>query len=481
MVLLRLAICVFILMAQLPAAAVTAVIDPAGYHPKAPKTIRLKDLPADAKQPMQVRVVDPKALDPIFLKPKTVYKATVEGRTPQGDWLLPLKDLQTPGTYQLQIGKTLLPETVTVTPGRYWMLAQTELTQLLALQALPAKCGELACESEPHYLAHSGMGWRSDAKARQKLTDENAMAMMLLMQWHQINPKVQGTLNLSRDVRGVLPALNAQLRWLMDMKTTKGLHAGMRWAPEQRCYTLLPTSTEATLLGIATLGKASQVYRKTDLGFAVKCLMMAEDLWQQLPKTLPGKSAQLMGLASAELWLATQKPVYESAFWQSMQGLQPESFSNESPLALGVADLLKFGDTLGDRLGPDQKSWLSDWLNQPLPDLTNLDGLTHRLLVSMTQDNATALHQVANHMPASAPGKNLTVLAKWVWANAMLNEQYNQLPDTPTVAHENPTTVIQDPSKPEDSNMSPQAVLSRWAARHHKKQQAVQSNVPPVP
>jgi hypothetical protein len=476
MSLLRFTTCLLLLTVQSPALAITAQIDPVGYHPKAPKTIRLKDLPADTKQPLQVRVVDPKVLDPIFLKPKTVYKATLEGRTPQGDWLLPLTGLQAPGTYQLQIGKTLLPDPLTVTPGRYWLQAQSELTRLLALQALPAKMGELACETEPHYLAHSGMGWRTDAKARQKLTAENAMAMLLLMQWHQVNPRVQNTLSLGRDTKGILPALQPQLRWLMDMHTTSGLHGGMRWATEQRCYTLLPADIRTTLLGIAALGKASQVYRKTDLGFAVKCLMLAEDLWQQLPKTLPAQSAQLMGLASAELWLATQKPLYESAFWQSVQQLQPEPFSSSSPLALGVADLLKFGDGMT----PDQKSWLSDWLNQPLPDLASLDGLTHRLLVSMTQDNPTALHQVASHLPADGAAKNLPAMAQWVWINALLNEQYNQLPAVPTLAHDNPTTVVEDPTKPDEANMSPQAVLSRWAARRHKKQ-AVQSNVPITP
>jgi hypothetical protein len=465
--------------------------DPVGYHPKATKFIALTDItPTGDKRDTVVKVIDPKSLDPIFLKPKVVFKAPLTQQ--HGRFGVVLAGLTQPGTYQLQLGKTLLPQPITITPNRYWQPVTQAVNQLDGLQAPPANGGQLACDSEARYIAHSELGWRAGGKVLQKRTEENALALLLLMQWHQINPKIQRSLRVGQnDETGVLPAVALQLRWLMDLPYQNQVTEGVNWAaPSARCYTLLPASPSASLATIAALAKAATVFKKTDLGFAVKCLLTAEDLWEHLPSQLPPAHAHWLGSAATQLWLATQKPQYQAALLPVLAALPPTGYSPQTPLALALADLAQKPDAPDVLIKPALQ-----WLNAVVPDTTTTDGKIQHVLAAQVAHTvptrqgvfavADALSQGAQAgllMPVDvksatgqlqkAPDPKLLTIVHTIWLNGMLNEGFNQMVSEAETANTPPppaNAVVND--NEDNATAYPgQAMLARWANKHAKKQ-----------
>jgi hypothetical protein len=481
----------------LSAMALTATVDPLGYHPKAHKSVVLTDLPAGLKIPAGAQLVDPAHVDPLFLKPKVVYKTTLMlGQAANANaWVANLDAAELPGTYQLRVGNQLAPANITISPARYWQPIAPMLLQLQGLQSPPPQAGELACENEAEYVAHSNLGWRTDTRAREKLTQANAMAVLTMLHWYGVNPSIQRSLKINAssvsDGQNLLD-INAQtLRWLMDLMVTTGPNAGARkgldWPQPGRCYTLKAIDTKATLTTIAALAKAAQVYKKTDLGFAVKCLMAAEEAWQQLPKSLPPQLAPWMGLAAGELWLATEKPFYENAFWLSVQHSPNTTFNNTlNPLPLVVADVIKIGGKQQiAALSPDRISWLSQWLATPLPDLSTVEGLVHHTLLAYCNASEPALQQVAGHLPTLTKANNGLTLDKTsatklasinllthvdtLWVNGMLNELFNTLPAT--ADKEGEVAELDMPQTEPATDMAPSTagqMLEQWAKKRQK-------------
>lgn len=108
-----------------------------------------------------------------------------------------------------------------------------------------------------------------------------------------------------------------------------------------------PPETESSLLAIAALAKAGTVLAEDDVSYAVFCLRAAEKGWialgEKVSDTVASRQpdlAQARLLALLELWIATDKPGYETAFYQQLDTFYPLIQDKQSDLSWALQEVI---------------------------------------------------------------------------------------------------------------------------------------------
>ncbi len=317
-----------LLMALLPLPSLAASfrVSQGGYQANAPKPVLLEDVPQSAlsnpKSRLLIRDVNRLTLRK---QPRTVLELR-QGWQPVTD-----HSRLGPPVHSLKVDLDFL-----TTPGNYELVWEGDFTQRSvpfrvsndvyweALKAVAPRLVQQHCGDEVQQLAACHLkdavwgGWHnspSDPAKSVSDTTEALAHLLFLAQWEPNQVKYL-SFNLPRQARKSTPELSdlhheskTGLDWLMALqrKDTRQFHAGVSHPGRQ----LLAPTGEASAQAVAVLAMAARVYKKPELGYAVKCLLAAEDGWRALPADTP---ADLKAWAAGELFLATGRRDYHQAF-----------------------------------------------------------------------------------------------------------------------------------------------------------------------
>lgn len=387
----------------------TAHTNQVGYHTHAPKTVLMTGMPEGSKA--KFYLYDPGKKGPVpLLKGKPVYSMrkvhiypAERGDGPQlAIWVLDFSDFQKAGTYELRKdGDPSFKIPVKISDFVYWDTMKTVLHTFYY-----QRCGQNIVESAPgeqdsnsqasNALIHADChdqdgivkpydknkpfqkdtagGWHDGSDYNKYLTP-TGLTLAHLMSLYEARPKLLNTLSLEYpvnepDLGGVpdyLHEISVGIDWLLSMQRMDGAFY-RKVASDERVGNILPASddskryvygvtTQDTAVGAATLAMAARVYYKKDLGYAVKCLLAAENAWSYLashPVTVesspddtlyspdylenPAGFPAYRLWAAAELYLSTGKQVYLNAIKKQLPTLTLNPITWHDPALQGLLD-----------------------------------------------------------------------------------------------------------------------------------------------
>jgi endoglucanase len=401
-----LAFCCLLLL-PLSAQAATFRLSSIGYHPKGAKVAILEDVTGDKK--VEVSLYDPTRRNPKFpvLLGATVFKVThireITDKTQQGpstrSLLLDFSDFKEPGNYELRVeGTNLKSEPVKINEYLYWDTLKPVVKAFYyqrcgqEVEERSNKMFHAACHlKDANFLAPSHSlgaengqdvigGWHNGGDYAKYITS-TAIAAAKLMAMDEWNPKPFKFFHIDYPLYepgyGKIDDLHHEIQsgldWMMSMQRPDGAMyrkvAGKQWPgkikPEDddQPRFIYGFSSQDTAIAAAAWAMAARDFKKADLGYSVKCLLVAEKAWMFL-EARPDPSIQQSGndysgsgeftsprkatdtpyrlWAAAELYIATGKSKYHQYFITHLADAPMQRFSWANPTLQGEGDYLLY-------------------------------------------------------------------------------------------------------------------------------------------
>jgi endoglucanase len=401
-----------------------------GYHPKGPKVAIIEDVPDE--QELKLVLFDPAKRNPRppFLVGTTVYKIenakAFYNKGQQGPRVknvqVDFSDFTTPGQYEIRVEGTDIKAPVKISEFLYW-----DTLKPVVKSFYYQRCGQDIESSEPkvyHAACHQNDanfinsrpsvlklgdeadkdvvgGWHNGGDYAKYVTSV-ALSAAKLMSMYEWNNRPFRYFKLdylfSEPNLGDVPDLQHEIRygldWLMTMQRTDGAFyrkvSGKQWpgivSPEDDSQPrfLYGISTQETANAAATLAMVQRNYKKDDLGYGVKALLMAERAWGFLeshPTAIFESSdsdfagsgefitytpdRKLIDLpsriwAASELYITTGKPKYHQYFLQNYAKIPFDEFSWKNPAFQGYADYLLYAPNKDEKAASYLKRMLAD-------------------------------------------------------------------------------------------------------------------------
>lgn len=431
-----------------------------GYHTQGAKIAILDDVPEGQK--IEVSVFDPTRRNPKFpvLLGASVYKIEktrlFQGKE-QGPALqsvmLDFSDFKEAGTYELHVeGTDVKSPSIKINDFLYWDALGTVVKSFYfqrcgqAVEEASAKIYHPACHlKDANFLTpnrqdeEEGLdvigGWHNGGDYT-KYTTSTALSAARLMAIDEWDPQPFKFFRLNYPL--IEPGygttddfhheIQAGLEWLMAMQRRDGAFyrkvAGKQWPgiispddDEQPRY-IYGASTQDTAAAAATFAMAARDFKKVDLGYSVKSLLIAEKAWGFLEThpnlTIERTSNDASGSgefinpksetdapyrlwAAAELYTSTGKAKYHQAFLQHLNEVSLQRFSWNNPTLQGISDYLLYA---------------------PKPDPTTAASLKQRI-IGWASNMATSIEDdvYSAGLSAYAKGSNQEIAER---ANALL-------------------------------------------------------------
>lgn len=378
-------------------------MNPWGYHPMAPKRLVLEGVAPQSK--LKFSLYDPNrpGITPLT-RGRVVYRFNNIEKSPDNSlqgpaaerWALDFSDFRQSGDLQLKIeglGKDAPPLTlllrvsefvywdamVPVIRAFYLQRSGVELDDEVTGLAHGLSHAEDALVESPEtharYQKDVTGGWY-DGSDYNKYVTPTGLAIGRLLSLYDSSPSIFNTLKLSYPLTeeglGDLPDFLHEMRWGLDwimamqrkdgafFRKVAGREKVSKGPPDddtQERFAFGATSQD-TAVGAATLAMASRAYRRKEMGYAIKCLLAAEEGWRYLaahgmtlevsPDDATGSREYLNpdgdGVyrfwAATELALATGKPVYRQYLLAHYRQIPVASFSWRNPAMLAITDYL---------------------------------------------------------------------------------------------------------------------------------------------
>lgn len=413
-----------------PVHAMSFRLSAIGYHPQGAKVAVLEDVPAD--RDVSVVLFDPERRNPRMplLVGTTVYKfhkpASFKKKSQQGpptrSILLDFTDFQVPGTFELRVeGTEIKSPPIKISDYLYWD-ALRPVVKSFYFQ----RCGQeiedravgvyhAACHLKDADFIRSPQsrsplmddvdvvgGWHHGGDYT-KYTTSTALSIAKLLAIHEWNARPYKYFRLEYPLHEIsqgqandlLHEVKVGLDWLLVMQRRDGAFyrkvAGLQWpgnqvGPDddlQKRY-IYGISTLDTANAAAALAMAAREYRKSDLGFSIRCLRAAEKAWiylQNQPQLKiertdrdqlgsgefiePGMTSDLSQRlwAATELYITTGKPEYHQYFTAQVRQMPLQRFSWQNPMMQGAVDYVLYA--------PDQNPQITAWLRGQVVQLAD--------------------------------------------------------------------------------------------------------------
>lgn len=378
-----------------------------GYHPEGAKVATLDDITGDKK--LEFYLYDPLRRNPKFpvMLGAMVYKITkvteITDENQQGpathSMLLDFSDFKEPGSYEIRVdGLDIKPETIKINEYLYWDTLKPVVKSFYfqrcgqEVEEHTLKLSHAACHlRDANFLTppkkaedDTGMdvigGWHNGGDYAKYVTS-TAIAASRLMAMNEWNPKPFKFFHIDYPLfepgygktDDLHHEIQAGLDWMMSMQRADGaMHrkvAGKQWPgtikPENddQPRFLYGISTQDTAIAAATWAMATRDFKKVDLGYSVKYLLVAEKAWNFLethpntyvqenvsdysgsgefinPRKVSDMAYRLW--AAAELYLATGKTKYHTFLINHSAEVPVQRFSWMNPALQGEADYLLY-------------------------------------------------------------------------------------------------------------------------------------------
>ncbi|MBY0404608.1 MAG: glycoside hydrolase family 9 protein, partial [Cyanobacteria bacterium] len=245
-------------------------------------------------------------------------------------------------------------------------------------------------------------GWY-DGSDYSKYTTSTSLTLGKLLALYESNPKSYQFFKVDYpsietgvgELPDLLHEIEYGLDWLLVMQRSDGAYyskvAGKTWPgnirPENDAQKrfIFDASTQDTAAGAATMAMAARILKKKDIAYSIKCLRAAEKAWAYLESPegksfsrvvtpfdtsgsldyiqgqKPGDDLPYRLWAACELYLSTQKPVYQQFILKNLKKVQVSHYSVHNPAFLGLTDYVIYG---GDYRNHEADQWIRTRLTQ---------------------------------------------------------------------------------------------------------------------
>lgn len=378
----------FTLLTMLSAQAMHFKVPQLGYHPDAPKTAILQDIPESIPpEKLDITIFDPEWVAKWELYTgKKMYDIKNISRLTQGKkqtpgtyaLLLEFNDFKTEGEYQLTVKDhpdanlkvrfsrfifwdNMLPTLKSMYLQRSGQSIADQATDFFfydcyADEQLPIKGSSHAKRKDV------GGGWYMD-DTYTKNAVFSAVALSKMMSLYEISPKPLNFLKINYPYdepnRGTVPDYilesKAGLDWLLAMQDYDGgVYAGVMGVnssckaldPEDTTLRqILPATIESTASAAAALAMASRVYKDEDMGYSIKLIRASEKAWSYLAAhadSITPDDAPYMLMASTELFLATEKDTYHQGFLNYYSAVPVTMVQPKNPMLIAYIDYVNW-------------------------------------------------------------------------------------------------------------------------------------------